>query len=177
LHAGGIVSDPCKGHDILQQSKITDEGRLNIMIEEKLASLGISLPIPPEPAGSYLPVILSGNLAFVAGQIPLEGKQVKFRGKVDSIATGQEAARLCTINALAQLKSSLGSLNRIKRVIKVTGFINSDPSFTDHARVINGASDLLVTIFGEKGKHARAAVGVSSLPFDSSVEIEFIVEV
>ena len=147
------------------------------MIEEKLASLGIILPIPPEPAGSYLPVILSGNLAFVAGQIPLEGKQVKFRGKVDSIAEGQQAARLCTINALAQLKTSLGSLNRIKRVIKVTGFVNSDPSFTDHARVINGASDLLVTIFGEKGKHARAVVGVSSLPLDSTVEIEFIVEV
>jgi enamine deaminase RidA (YjgF/YER057c/UK114 family) len=147
------------------------------MIEEKLASLGISIPIPPEPAGSYLPVVISGNLAFVAGQIPMEGKQVKFRGKVDSIATGQEAARLCTINALAQLKSSLGSLNRIKRVIKVTGFVNSDPSFTDHAKVINGASDLLVTILGEKGKHARAAVGVSSLPLDSTVEIEFIVEV
>jgi enamine deaminase RidA (YjgF/YER057c/UK114 family) len=113
----------------------------------------------------------------VAGQIPMEGKQVKFRGKVDSIATGQEAARLCAINALAQLKSSLGSLNRIKRVIKVTGFVNCDPSFTDHAKVINGASDLLVTIFGEKGKHVRAAVGVSSLPLDSAVEIEFMVEV
>ncbi len=147
------------------------------MIEEKLASLGISLPIPPEPAGSYLPVILSSNLAFVAGQIPTEGKQVKFRGKVESVAMGQEAARLCTINALAQLKSSLGSLNGIKRVIKVTGFVNSDPSFTDHAKVINGASDLLVTIFGEKGKHARAAVGVNSLPLNSAVELEFIAEV
>src|ERR671914_38032 len=147
------------------------------MIEEKLASLGISLPTPPEPAGSYVPVVVSGTLAFVAGQIPIEGKHVKFTGKVDSIETAQEAARLCTINALAQLKTSLGSLNRIKRVIKVTGFVNSDPSFTDHARVINGASDLLVTIFGEKGKHARAVVGVSSLPLDSTVEIEFIVEV
>lgn len=147
------------------------------MIEEKLSSLGISLPIPPEPAGSYLPVVLLGNLAFVAGQIPLEDKQVKFRGKVESVAMGQEAARLCTINALAQLKSSLGSLNGIKRVIKVTGFVNSDPSFTDHAKVLNGASDLLVAIFGEKGKHVRAAVGVSSLPLDSAVEIEFIVEV
>ena len=147
------------------------------MIEEKLSSLGISLPIPPEPAGSYLPVVLSGNLAFVAGQIPTEGKQVKFRGKVESVAMGQEAARLCTINALAQLKSSLGSLNGIKRVIKVTGFVNSDPSFTDHAKVLNGASDFLVAIFGEKGKHVRAAVGVSSLPLDSAVEIEFIVEV
>jgi enamine deaminase RidA (YjgF/YER057c/UK114 family) len=147
------------------------------MIEEKLASLGISLPIPPEPAGSYLPVVISGNLAFVAGQIPMEGKYVKFRGKVDSIETGQEAARLCTINALAQLKSSLGSLDRIKRVIKVTGFVNCDPSFADQAKVINGASDLLVNIFGEKGKHARAAVGVSSLPLNSSVELEFIAEV
>ena len=147
------------------------------MIEENLSSLGISLPIPPEPAGSYLPVVLFGNLAFVAGQIPMEDKQVKFRGKVESVAMGQEAARLCTINALAQLKSSLGSLNGIKRVIKVTGFVNSDPSFTDHAKVLNGASDLLVAIFGEKGKHVRAAVGVSSLPLDSAVEIEFIVEV
>lgn len=147
------------------------------MIEEKLSSLGISLPIPPEPAGSYLPVVLFGNLAFVAGQIPMEDKQVKFRGKVESVAMGQEAARLCTINALAQLKSSLGSLNGIKRVIKVTGFVNSDPSFTDHAKVLNGASDLLVAIFGEKGKHVRATVGVSSLPLDSAVEIEFIVEV
>jgi len=147
------------------------------MIDEKLASLGISIPIPPEPVGSYLPVVLSGNLAFVAGQVPTEGKQVKFRGKVDSIEIGQEAARLCTINALAQLKSSLGSLDRIKRVIKVTGFVNSDPSFADHAKVINGASDLLVNIFGEKGKHARSAVGVSSLPLNSTVELEFILEV
>ncbi|HJU95315.1 MAG TPA: RidA family protein [Nitrososphaera sp.] len=147
------------------------------MIEEKLTSLGISLPIPPEPAGSYVPVILSSNLAFVAGQIPTEGKQVKFRGRVASITIGQEAARLCTINALAQLKMALGSLDKIKRVIKVTGFVNSDPSFIDHAKVLNGSSDLLVAIFGERGKHARAAVGVSSLPLDSAVEIEFIVEV
>ena len=141
------------------------------MIQEKLASLGISLPIAPEPSGSYLAVVLSGNLAFVAGQIPMEGKQVKFRGKVDSIEIGQEAARLCTINALAQLKSSLGSLDRIKRVIKVTGFVNCDPSFADHSKVINGASDLLVNIFGEKGKHARSAVGVSSLPLNSTCRI------
>ena len=147
------------------------------MIEEKIASLGIYLPVPPDPAGSYVPVVLSSNLAFVAGQIPTEGKQVKFRGKVDSIAIGQEAARLCTINALAQLKAYLGSLDKIKQIVKITGFINCDPSFTDHPKVINGASDLLVDVFGEKGKHARAAVGVSSLPLDSAVEIEFVVEV
>lgn len=147
------------------------------MIEEKLASLGISLPIPPEPAGSYLHVVVSGNLAFIAGQIPIEGNDVKFRGKVESIEMGQEAARLCAMNALAQLKSSLGNLDRVKRFIKITGFVNCDPSFADHAKVINGASDLLVDIFGEKGKHARAAVGVNSLPLNSTVELEFIAEV
>ncbi len=147
------------------------------MIEEKLASLGISLPIPPEPAGSYLPVVVSGNLAFIAGQIPIEGNDVKFRGKVESIEIGQEAARLCAMNALAQLKSSLGNLDRVKRFIKITGFVNCDPSFIDLAKVINGASDLLVYIFGEKGKHARSAVGVNSLPLNSTVELEFIAEV
>lgn len=147
------------------------------MIEEKLASLGISLPIPPKPAGSYLPVVVSGNLAFVSGQIPLEGNDVKFRGKVESIETGQEAARLCAMNALAQLKSSLGTLDRVKRVLKITGFVNCDPSFIDLTKVINGASDLLVYIFGEKGKHARSAVGVNSLPLNSTVELEFIAEV
>jgi enamine deaminase RidA (YjgF/YER057c/UK114 family) len=146
------------------------------MIEEKLSALGIILPLPPHPAGSYVPVVVSGNLAFVAGQIPVEGNHVKFRGKVMSINTGQQAARLCTINALAQLRSSLGSLDRVKRVIKLTGFVNCDPSFADHPKVIDGASDLLMQLFGKKGKHARVAVGVSSLPLDSAVEVDLIVE-
>lgn len=149
---------------------------LLIMIEEKLSSLGICLPVPPDAAGSYVPVVVSGNLAFVAGQIPAEGNNVKFRGKVMSIETGQDAARLCTINALAQLRSSIGTLDRVKRVIKLTGFVNCNPSFADHAKVINGASDLLVQLFGEKGKHARVAVGVSSLPLDSAVEVDLIIE-
>jgi enamine deaminase RidA (YjgF/YER057c/UK114 family) len=150
------------------------------MIEDKLASIGIELPIPPAPAGSYVPVVISHNLAFVAGQIPMDGGQVKFKGKVGRdlpIEAGQQAARLCTVNALAQLKSALGSLDRIKRVVKVTGFVSCDPSFADHPKVINGASDLLVQVFGESGKHARAAVGVGSLPLDSAVEVEFIVEI
>jgi enamine deaminase RidA (YjgF/YER057c/UK114 family) len=146
------------------------------MIEEKLSSLGITLPILPDPVGSYIPVVVSGNLAFVSGQIPVEGNYVKFRGKVVSIETGQHAARLCTINGLAQLKSALGSLDKVKRVIKLTGFVNCDPSFANHPKVINGASDLLVQLFGEKGKHARVAVGVSSLPLDSAVEIDLIIE-
>jgi enamine deaminase RidA (YjgF/YER057c/UK114 family) len=146
------------------------------MIEERLSSLGITLPILPDPVGSYIPVVVSGNLAFVSGQIPVEGNYVKFRGKVVSIETGQHAARLCTINGLAQLKSALGSLDKVKRVIKLTGFVNCDPSFANHPKVINGASDLLVQLFGEKGKHARVAVGVSSLPLDSAVEIDLIIE-
>ncbi|HEV8404454.1 MAG TPA: RidA family protein [Nitrososphaera sp.] len=150
------------------------------MIEEKLASLGITLPSPPAPAGSYVPVVVSRNLAFVSGQIPTEDGQVKFKGKVGrdvSIEAGQQAARLCTINALAQLNWAIGSLDKVRRIVKVTGFVNCDPSFADQPRVVNGASDLLVQIFGEKGKHARAAVGVSSLPLDSAIEVEFIVEV
>jgi len=148
--------------------------------EDKLNSLGITLPFPPAPAGSYVPVVISQNLAFIAGQIPTEAGQVKFRGKLGKDVTvedGQQAARLCTINALAQLKSKLGDLDMVKRVVKVTGFVNCDPSFVDQPKVVNGASDLLVQIFGEKGRHARAAVGVSSLPLDSAVEVEFIVEV
>ncbi len=150
------------------------------MIDDKLASLSITLPTPPASAGSYVPVITSHNLAFVAGQIPTEGGQIKFRGKVGrdiTLEAGQQAARLCTINALAQLKLALGSLDRVRRAIKVTGFVNCEPSFVDQSKVVNGASDLLVQVFGENGKHVRAAVGVSSLPMDSAVEVEFIVEI
>lgn len=150
------------------------------MIEDKLLSLGITLASPPVPAGSYVPVVVSGNLVFVSGQIPLEAGLLKFRGKVGkdlAVESGQKAARLCTINALAQLRVLLGSLDKIKRIVKVTGFVNCEPSFADQPQVINGASDLLVQVFGEKGKHARAAVGVSSLPLQSAVEVEFIVEI
>jgi enamine deaminase RidA (YjgF/YER057c/UK114 family) len=151
-----------------------------VMIEETLSSLGITLPSPPASAGSYVPVVISGSLAFVAGQIPVEAGRVKFMGKVGKdlpVESGQQAARLCTINALAQLKAALGSLDRVQRVVKVTGFVNCQPDFTDQPKVINGSSDLLVQAFGEKGKHVRAAVGVSSLPLSSAVEVEFIVEI
>jgi enamine deaminase RidA (YjgF/YER057c/UK114 family) len=149
-------------------------------VEQTLASLGITLPNPPAPAGSYVPVVISGNLAFVAGQIPVEAGQVKFKGKVSrdvSIEAGQQAARLCTINALAQLKAALGSLGRIRRIVRVAGFVNCEPTFVDQPKIINGASDLLVQIFGDAGRHARVAVGVSSLPLDSAVEVEFIAEI
>jgi enamine deaminase RidA (YjgF/YER057c/UK114 family) len=149
------------------------------MIEEKLAELGVVLPAPPASAGSYVPVIVTGSLAFVSGQIPVQDGQLKYRGKVGnnlSIETGQQAARLCAVNGLAQLKHALGSLDRISRFVKVTGYVNCEPTFTDQPKVVNGASDFLVQVFGDNGRHARAAVGVSSLPLDSAVEVEFIAE-
>jgi enamine deaminase RidA (YjgF/YER057c/UK114 family) len=149
------------------------------MIDDALSSIGISLPTPPAAAGSYVPVVVSDKLAFVSGQIPLVGKEIKFKGKVGreiTIEEGQEAARLCVINGLAQLKAHLGTLDKISRIVKVTGFVNCEGTFTEHPKVINGASDLLLQVFGESGRHARAAVGMSSLPLDSAVEVEFIVE-
>src|SRR5690349_8471128 len=119
--------------------------------ERKLTEAGISLPEPPSVAGSYIPVSIAGDLAYCSGQIPLEGGQVKFRGKLGrevSIQDGQQDARLCTINGLAQLRKALESLDTILRFVKVTGFVNCDPSFTDHPKVINGSSVLLVQIFG-----------------------------
>lgn len=149
------------------------------MIDEKLKSLGITLPVPPKPAGSYIPVVISGNLAFVSGQIPMQDGKVTFTGKVPSDITledAQNAARICAINILAQLKASLGSLDRISKIVRVSGFVNSTSDFTEHPKIINAASDLFFEIFGEKGKHSRIAVGVSSLPLNSTVEIDMIVE-
>jgi enamine deaminase RidA (YjgF/YER057c/UK114 family) len=157
------------------------------VIEEKLGSLGIKLSdsLTPRPAGSYVPIVVSNSLAFVSGQVPLEGGgsasvQAKYKGKVGtdiSVEDGQKAARLCLINALSQLKIALGSLDNIKKFVKISGYVNCDPSFIEQPKVINGASDLMLEVFGEKGKHARTSVGVISLPFDSAVEIDFIVEI
>jgi enamine deaminase RidA (YjgF/YER057c/UK114 family) len=149
------------------------------MISKKMAEAGISLPEPQSVAGSYVPVVIADGLAFVSGQIPAQDGQVKFKGKLGrdvTIEQGQQAARLCAVNGLSQLNKTLCSLEDIVRIVKLTGFVNCEPSFTDQPKVVNGASDLLVQIFGEKGKHARAAVGVSSLPLDSAVEVEFIVQ-
>ncbi len=156
---------------------------INNMIEEKLNSLGIALQRPSKTAGSYLPVVKSRNLVFVSGQLPIElgskTVKVKFQGKVGrdiSISDGKQAAKLCAINALAHLKEALSNLDHIKRFVKLSGFVNCDASFTSPPEVINGASDFLVQLFGEKGRHSRVAVGMNSLPFDSAVEIDFIVE-
>jgi enamine deaminase RidA (YjgF/YER057c/UK114 family) len=149
------------------------------MFEEKLASLGILLPTPPKPAGSYIPVVKTGNLIFVSGQIPMKDGQVQFKGQVPtsiSIEDAQKAAKLCITNVLAQLKVELGTLDKITKIVRVSGFVNSSSEFYDHPKIINAASDLLFEIFGEKGRHTRIAVGVASLPLNSAVEIDLIAE-
>ena len=148
------------------------------MIDEKIKSLGINLPIPPNPAGSYIPVVRSGDLLYVSGQIPMEDGKVAFTGKVSdtNIETAQKSARICDINILAQLKKELGDLEKIAKIVRISGFVNSVPEFTQQPKVINAASDLLYEIFGECGKHSRIAVGVSSLPLNSMTEIDAIVE-
>ena len=154
--------------------------KADFVIEKRLDALNIILPSPPKPIGSYVPVLITGKLAFVSGQIPIKDGKVIYAGKVStdlSVEDAQKAARLCVINALAQLKAELGNLDRISKIVKVSGFVNSPPEFTDQPKVINGASDLLFEIFGQKGQHARIAVGVSSLPLNSAVEIDLIAEI
>jgi enamine deaminase RidA (YjgF/YER057c/UK114 family) len=152
----------------------------HMMIDERLASLGIMLPTPPKPAGSYIPVVKTGNMVFVSGQIPMKDGHVQFKGQVPtniSVEDAKSAARLCTINILAQLKSELGTLDKISRIVRVSGFVSSSQEFYEQPKIINAASDLLYEIFGEKGKHARIAVGVASLPLNSAVEIDLIAEI
>jgi|TARA_B100001741_G_scaffold147682_1_gene121877 enamine deaminase RidA (YjgF/YER057c/UK114 family) len=149
------------------------------MIEDKLRELSIDLPTPPSPAGSYIPVVTTGNLAFVSGQIPMKEGKVVFEGKVpneQSLDAARDAAKICIINGLAQLKANLGSLDKITKFVRISGFVNSNPEFTEQPKVINAASDLLVEIFGDMAKHSRIAVGVASLPLNSTVEIDMVVE-
>ncbi len=149
------------------------------MIEDRLKELSIEIPTPPNPAGSYIPVVTTGNLAFVSGQIPMKDGKVIVEGKVpekQSLDSAREAAKICIINGLAQLKSNLGSLDKITKFVRISGFVNSSQDFTEQPKVINAASDLLVEIFGDMAKHTRIAVGVASLPLNSTVEIDMIVE-
>ena len=147
-------------------------------IEKKLADLGITLPPPGAPGGNYVPFVVVGNLAFMAGQVAREAGKMKYTGKVGkdiSIEQGQEAAKLCAVNLLAQLKEACGGdLDRVERCVRLGGFVNSPPDFLDHPKVVNGASDLMVQVFGERGQHARTAVGVAALPLDSAVEVEAV---
>ena len=148
--------------------------------EARLRDLGIELPAAPEPVANYVNGVRTGDLIFLAGKGPKRADGTEIRGKLGaeiSIEEGYEAARLTAINQLAVLKEMLGDLSRVKRVVKVLGMVNSDPDFVQQPAVVNGFSDLIVEVFGDRGRHARAAVGMASLPRGQSVEIEMIVEV
>lgn len=150
------------------------------MIEKKLAEKGYNLPEAPKPVASYVPTIKVKDIVYTAGQIAFKDGELKYKGKVGaelSVEDGYEAAKLCILNCLSVIKGEIGSLDKIKQIVKVTGFVSSAPGFNEQPKVINGASDLLGEIFGDKGKHARAAVGVNELPLNSAVEIEMIVQV
>jgi len=147
--------------------------------ESRLKSLGIELPAVPPPAANYVPTVRVGNLLFVSGQVS-NAPGAKFVGKLGqnmTVEQGQQAARACAINLIANFKAATGDLERVKRIVKLTGFVNCTPDFEDAHKVINGCSDLLTEVFGERGKHARSAVGMASLPLGFAVEVEAIAEV
>lgn len=147
------------------------------MIEERLAELGIQLPPAPAPIASYVPVRVAGDLAYVAGQVPFEEGVVTSVGHLGAEVTleeGQAAARRCALQALSALRDALGSLDRVEGIVQVSVFVASAPGFTDQPKVANGASDVLVEILGDAGKHARAAVGVAELPLGGSVEVALV---
>ena len=149
-------------------------------IEARLKELGITLPDAPMPAANYVPFVRSGNLLFIAGQIPLEGGKPQFIGKLGrefKIEDGQKAARLCALNVIAQVRAATGDLDKVRRCVRVGGFVNGTPDFTDQPQVVNGASDVIVEVFGDAGKHARAAVGVASLPRGVATEVEAVFEI
>lgn len=149
-------------------------------IESRLNELGVTLPTPPVPVASYVPFTISGRQVFISGQIPLEGGKVQFVGKVGdgiSLEEAQAAARLCAVNILAQLKAAVGDLDKVTGCLKLGVFVNAVPDFTQQPEVANGASDLMVAVFGDAGKHARAAVGVGSLPRGVAVEVDAVFEI
>ena len=150
-------------------------------IEQRLRELGIVLPTPPAPVASYVPYVVSGNLVYISGQITLTPEGLKYVGTVGKELTlddGKAAARLCAINVIAQAKVACGGdLDRVKRIVKVTAFVNAVPGFGQHPEVVNGASDLFVAVFDDAGKHARAAVGAGSLPRNVACEVEAVIEI
>lgn len=148
-------------------------------LDDRIAELGLVIPEGSKPVAAYIPAVVTGNLVFTSGQLPMVDGALPATGKVGAEVTPEDAktiARQCVLNGLAAARSAIGSLDRITRVVKVVGFVASDPSFTGQPGVINGASELLGEIFGEPGQHARSAVGVAVLPLDAPVEIEFVFE-
>ncbi len=149
-------------------------------IDSRLEKLGINLPAAAAPAANYVPFAQSGSLLLTSGQLPLETGKLVHMGQIGdqlTVAHGQAAARACAVNILTQAKAALGDLARIKRIVKITAFVSSTPDFVEQHLVANGASDLLVAVLGDAGKHARSAVGVASLPLNAPVEVEAIIEV
>ena len=149
-------------------------------VEERLNELGIELTVPGKPVANYVSAVRTGNLVFMAGKGPRKADLTFVTGKVGAELTleqGYEAARLSAIEQLSALKAEIGDLNKVVRIVKVTGMVNAAPDFTSHSNVVNGFSDLMVEVFGDRGKHARAAVGMSSLPLGFAVEVEMVVEV
>ena len=150
-------------------------------VERAIKDLGITLPVPAAPVANYVPCVIAGSLLYVSGQVPMNNGKLMFAGKVGAdlfVPEGQMAARQCALNILAQAKAALGgNLDRIVGIVKLGGFVNSTPDFTEHPQVINGASDLMVEIFEKKGEHVRFAVGVASLPLNASVEVDAVIEI
>lgn len=149
-------------------------------VEDRLAELGLTVPEVAAPVAAYVPVVQDGNLVYTSGQLPMVGGKLAGTGKVGADVSAEDAAKLaqaCALNAIAAVKSQIGDLDKVTRVVKVVGFVASDPSFTGQPAVINGASELLGKAFGEAGAHARSAVGVAALPMDAPVEVEIIVSV
>ena len=149
-------------------------------VDSRLRKLGLALPNAPAPVANYVPFHLVGNLLFISGQISRGGDGKVIAGKLGDgvdVAGGRAAARLCALNILAVAKAALGDLDRIERVVKLTGFVNAVPAFTEHPQVVNGCSDCLVEVLGDKGRHTRSAVGMGSLPLDAAVEVEAIIEI
>ncbi|MEO0362213.1 MAG: RidA family protein [Pseudomonadota bacterium] len=149
-------------------------------IDARLAELGVEIPDAPTPAANYVPHVRSGDLVFISGQIPMTADGM-IQGKLGAgfaVEDGQKAAKVCAINLIAQMKAACGGdLDKVARVVKLTGFVNSAPDFPDHPKVVNGASDFIVEVFGDKGRHSRSAVGVANLPFGVAVEVEGIIEI
>ena len=153
---------------------------LPMSAEDKVKELGLDLSSPSAPVAAYVPAVRTGDLVFLSGAIPVRADGSRIEGKVGAgltVEQGYDAARLTAVGLLARLRAEIGSLDKVRRIVKLTGFINAPPEFTQHPQVMNGASDLMGEVFGDAGKHARAAVGMGSLPFNVAIEIELIAEV
>ena len=149
-------------------------------IEDNLKKYGITIPNPPSPVGNYVAFNQSGNLIFISGQLPINSKGEMIKGKIGKdlkIEDGMKAAKLCILNSIGHLKKAVGNLDNVKKCVKINGFINCSDNFYDHPKLLNTASDILVNLFGDKGMHSRAVVGVPSLPLNAAVEIETIFEI